>query len=526
MDGDRVYELLRPRARWNLPSETLVREAVIHGEGMLSRDGALCVMTGEYTGRSPCDKFVVRQPPSEAHIDWSSPFNQPFAPEQAEALAKRMLDYAQRLPRLYGFLGSVGRGAAAVPVAVLNEFAWHNLMARHMFVRPAPGEVPAPPEFTLLYLPGFEAVPERDGTHSEVAVLCDLERRLGLIAGSQYGGEEKKFFFYLMNYLLPLQGIFPMHCSANVGAGGDVSTIFGLSGTGKTTLSTDPDRRLLGDDEHGWGPEGVFNFEGGCYAKLIHLSQEGEPLIWEAVNRAGAIMENVPLLEGNVPDFDDERVENTRGVYPLDFLANVELSGMAGHPSAVVYLAFDAAGILPPVAVLDEQQALYWFLAGYTARVAGTERGMGSKPEMTFSPCFGAPFLPWHPRKYLEQLERYLHRHRPLVVLMNTGAIGGPFGNGGSRPPIAASRRMLHAAQNGVLRHIPCDRHPELGILVPRECPGVSPELLCPRTLWRGGDVAYRQAAHQLVTAFQTQVNDVYAGSVPRKVLDASPRLG
>jgi phosphoenolpyruvate carboxykinase (ATP) len=550
LTGDALRAQLAERIRWNLLIPELVEAALQGGEGLLTEDGALCVRTGKFTGRSPADKFTVRRPESEAQIDWSSRFNQPLAPERADALAERMLDYAAGLPRLYGFRGLVGRGPHRVPVALVTEYAWHSLMARQMFVAGEEWESgrvgewengrvgdpaqsshsPIPPlshsptlPFTLLYTPGFHAEPGRDGTRSEAVIVCDLERRLGLIAGTQYGGEEKKFFFYLMNYLMPLQGVFPMHCAANVGPRGDVSLLFGLSGTGKTTLSADPERRLLGDDEHGWSPEGVFNFEGGCYAKLINLSAEREPVIWNAVNRFGSLMENV-ALEGRRPDFHEGSVENTRGVYSLEAVPNREPSAMAGHPRTVVYLTYDASGTLPPIALLDEKQALYWFLAGYTAKVAGTERGLGSKPEPTFSACFGAPFLPFHPARYVELMRDYLARHRPLVVLMNTGMVGGAHGEGGHRPAIDDSRRMLRAAQSGELAAVPTAVHPEFGIRVPLACPGVAPEVLDPRRAWRAGEATYVQAARNLAAAFEQQVTRKYAGTVPADVLDAGPR--
>jgi phosphoenolpyruvate carboxykinase (ATP) len=304
--------------------------------------------------------------------------------------------------------------------------------------------------------------------------------------------------------------------------GGDVCLIFGLSGTGKTTLGTDPERRLLGDDEHGWSDEGIFNFEGGCYAKLIRLSRAGEPVIWDAVNRFGAVMENVTLA-GRTPDFANGDIENTRGVYPLDFVADADPDGMAGHATTIVYLAFDASGVLPPISLLDERQALYWFLAGYTAKVAGTERGLSAQPEPTFSACFAAPFLPWHPAKYVELMRAALDRHRPLVVLMNTGMIGGAYGKGGHRPSIAESRAMLRAAQWRVLRDIPTDLHPEFGVRIPREVPGVPAEVLDPRRAWQGGPDAYRRAAAALAAAFRREVTDRFAGSVPADVLEAGP---
>jgi phosphoenolpyruvate carboxykinase (ATP) len=524
LTGDGLWGGLGGRIRWNAAIPELVEAALRSGEGVLTEDGALCVRTGKFTGRSPADKFTVRRPESAAEIDWSSRFNQPMAPEAAEALAVRMLEYAAGLPVLYGFRGAVGRGPHRVPVAVVTEYAWHSLMARQMFVAEAGAGPPEDPDcFTLLYAPGFHAQPERDGTHSEAVIVCDLERRLGLIAGTQYGGEEKKFFFYLMNYLMPRQGVFPMHCAANVGPQDDVCLLFGLSGTGKTTLSADPERRLLGDDEHGWSEEGVFNFEGGCYAKLINLSADREPVIWHAVNRFGSLMENV-ALQGRRPDFHEGSVENTRGVYPLDVVANREPSGMAGHPRTVVYLTYDASGTLPPVSLLDEKQALYWFLAGYTAKVAGTERGLGTRPEPTFSACFGAPFLPFPPARYVELMRDYLARHRPLVVLMNTGMVGGAYGEGGQRPAIADSRRMLRAAQSGELAGVPTETHPAFGIRVPLACPGVAPEVLDPRRAWRAGEAAYHQAARELAAAFEEQVTGKYRVKVPADVLEAGPR--
>jgi len=523
LTGEALYDTLRPRARWNLPPEELLREAVAHAEGVETEAGALSVMTGAFTGRSPADKFTVRRAPSEAHVDWQSKFNLPIEPERAEPLVARFVEEAARMPRLYGFQGYIGRGPHRVPVALITEKAWHSLMGRHMYVRPTAEELlHHRPEFTLLYTPSLTADPTRDGTRSETAIVCDFERRLGVIGGTEYGGEEKKFFFYLMNYLLPLQDSFPMHCSANDGPQGDVSVIFGLSGTGKTTLSADPDRLLLGDDEHGWDANGVFNFEGGCYAKLIRLSREREEMIWDAVNRPGSILENVPVRDG-APDFHDPRVENTRGVYPLDALPNVDPDGKAGHPTTVVFLTFDASGTLPPVSVLDENQALYWFLAGYTAKVAGTERGLGTQPEPTFSACFAAPFLPWHPRRYVELMRTYLRRHKPVVVLMNTGAIGGPYGEGGERPPIDASRAMLRGAQSGALRSVSLHPHAQYGVLVPDECPGVPAGLLNPLASWKHGAEDYRRRAAEMVAAFRKNVNDRYAGEIDREILDAGP---
>lgn len=525
--GNDLFERLRPHARWNLDAESLLREAVSRGEGALTSAGALRVMTGEYHGRSPKDKYTVRRSPSEAYLDWGSPFNHAVDPAVGEALAHRFARHAEGLPALYGLQAYVGRGAHRLPIALITERAWHCLMGRHMFLPATPQEAATHvPEFTLLYTPSYPVDPERDGVRSEVAILCDLERALGVIGGTEYGGEQKKFFFYLMNYRLPLRGAFPMHCSANVGPARDVSLIFGLSGTGKTTLSADPDRELLGDDEHGWDEDGVFNFEGGCYAKLIRLSREREPLIWDAVNRPGSIMENVTLTGGAEPDFAAGGIENTRGVYPLSAIPNVDPDGRAGHPNTVVFLTFDASGTLPPLAVLNETQALYWFLAGYTAKVAGTERGLGARPEPTFSACFGAPFLPLAPARYVELLGEYLRRHRPLVVLMNTGSLGGPLGAGGARPPIEVSRGLLRAAQSGVLRNAPVRQHPEYGFCIPETCPGVASELLDPRRAWTLAPAEYERSVRELVAAFHKQVNEVYAGRISAEILAAGPRLG
>jgi phosphoenolpyruvate carboxykinase (ATP) len=518
--GPELYRRLHERVRWNLPVEALVRAAVDRGEGVLSPEGALCVDTRPFTGRSPADKYTVRRPPSEARIDWESRFNQPMSPEKAEQLALRFLTAAERCGTLHGFRGYVGRGTHRRPIAVVTELAWHSLMARHLFVRPEPGEpLPEDPHTVLLFFPSCRPEP---GDGGDAVIVCDLENRLGLIGGTSYGGEQKKFLFYLLNYLLPQDDVFPMHCSAGVGRRGDVSVLFGLSGTGKTTLSADPERRLIGDDEHGWDEDGVFNFEGGCYAKLFRLTPEGEPLIWRAVNRPGSLLENVAVKDGR-PDFADDAVENTRGAYPLDALPSVEPSGRAGHPSTVVFLTFDASGTLPPLSLLDETQALYWFLAGYTARVAGTERGMGDRPEPTFSACFGAPFLACPPRVYVELLRDRLRRHRPLVVLMNTGAAGGVYGHGGTRTPLEISRRLLTAAQSGALRSVPAAAHPQFRIRVPAECEGVPPELLDPRRGWPSG-AEYDAEAARLAAQFHERVTRRYAGAVSRDILDAGPQ--
>lgn len=489
----------------NLHPAALVAEALRRGEARLSASGALVADTGRFTGRSPGDKYVVRQDGTEDAIDWG-PANQPLAPHH----------YARLLHRAFTHLHGGGRSlfvqdlhAGADPahrlkVRVVTEQAWHNLFARNMFIRPAAEDLRAfEPDWTVLQMPGFHAKPATDGTASATVIALDLANRLVLIGGTAYAGEIKKSIFTVLNYLLPERGVMPMHCSANVDpATGRSAVFFGLSGTGKTTLSADASRTLIGDDEHGWGLDGVFNFEGGCYAKVIRLDAAAEPEIWAAANRFGAILENVALdpVTG-VPDFDDGlATENTRASYPLDFIPNASATGRAGHPSNIVMLTADAFGVLPPVSLLTPEQAAYHFLSGYTARVAGTERGV-TEPQATFSACFGAPFMPRHPGVYAKLLADLIGRHKPRCWLINTGWTGGAYGTG-RRMPLRETRALLHAALDGRLAEGELRLHPQFGLRMPTACTDVDPALLDPRGTWADKD-AYDSTAREVAGRFE-----------------------
>jgi phosphoenolpyruvate carboxykinase (ATP) len=389
-----------------------------------------------------------------------------------------------------------------LPVRVVSQVAWHNLFARQLFIRPNPLETENhKPEFTILFAPDFETNPAEEGTNSETGIVISFKRRCVLICGTSYAGEMKKSAFTVMNYLLPERGVFPMHCSANVGEAGDVALFFGLSGTGKTTLSADPNRRLIGDDEHGWSDHGVFNFEGGCYAKCIRLSPENEPQIWNAI-RFGTVLENVAMdSETRLMDFDSaEFTENTRAAYPLKFIDGAVIPSVGGHPSNVVFLTADAFGVLPPVSRLTPEQAMYHFLSGYTAKVAGTERGLGKEPEATFSACFGAPFLPRPAATYASLLGEKLRRHKAACWLINSGWAGGPYGVG-ERMKLKYTRAMVNAVLSGELQKVPMTKHPIFGVEVPQSCPGVPPQFLDARGMWADGS-AYDKAARDLARRF------------------------
>ncbi|MGH9661928.1 MAG: phosphoenolpyruvate carboxykinase (ATP), partial [Bryobacteraceae bacterium] len=394
----------------NLGTAQLVEHALRGGEGQLSSGGALCVRTGQFTGRSPKDKFIVRDRATESAVEWGA-VNQPMTPEQFGGLEKKVRAFLDGRETYVQDCWGGADPAYALPIRVVTQYAWHSLFARQLFVRGDPAG--HAPEFTLLFAPQCQASPASDGTRSQTCIAVDFTRKLVLIAGTSYAGEMKKSVFTILNYLLPERGVMPMHCSANVGAGGRVALFFGLSGTGKTTLSADPERRLIGDDEHGWSDRGVFNFEGGCYAKCIRLSRDNEPQIWNAI-RFGAVLENVVVdAETRGLDFDSDAItENTRAAYPVDFIDQAVIPGLGGHPSHVIFLTADAFGVLPPISRLTPEQAMYHFLSGYTAKVAGTERGLGSEPEATFSACFGAPFLPRHPGVYASLLGDKLRQHQ------------------------------------------------------------------------------------------------------------------
>lgn len=483
---------------YNLSTPALVEHALRRGEGRLAANGALVAETGKYTGRSPKDKFVVRDAWTADRVQWGS-VNQPMEPEAFGALLGRVAEYL-RGRELFVFDGAAGAAAQhQIRVRVVTELAWHNAFARNLLLRNPATEGPFA-DWSLIYAPGFQADPERDGTRSEAFIGIDFSRRIVLIVGTRYAGELKKSVFTILNGVLPERGVMPMHCGANVGAQGDVALFFGLSGTGKTTLSSDGDRRLLGDDEHGWSDDGVFNFEGGCYAKTIGLSREAEPQIWEAL-RFGSILENVVLDPGTrLPDYDDGSLtENTRGAYPIDHIPGAVETGVAGHPATIFFLSADAFGVLPPISRLDAEQAMYYFLSGYTSKLAGTERGV-TEPEATFSTAFGEPFLPLPPVRYAEMLGERIARHGVRVFLVNTGWVGGPYGVG-RRVQLRYTRAMVRAALAGELDDMPFQREPYFGLMIPTGCPGVPGALLDPKALWADPD-AYDKQAKELAQRF------------------------
>ncbi len=504
--------LNREHTHYNLPPAGLVEHALRRGEGRLAANGALVATTGKRTGRSPGDKFIVRNTQTAETVEWG-PTNQPMDQLHFEALRERVLDYARQ--RELFVLDTVAGAdpATALPVRVITELAWHNLFARQLFRNDQESRAAARAEpFTVYSMPGFHADPARDGTRSDAVVAIDFGRREVLIAGTEYAGEIKKSIFTVMNFLLPAQGVLPMHCSANMGHAGDVALFFGLSGTGKTSLSSDPERRLIGDDEHGWGEQGIFNLEGGCYAKCIRLRRADEPQIYDAIH-FGSVIENVVLDPASLePDYDDDSLtENTRVAYPLDFVENVVSSGMGGHARTIFFLTADAFGVLPPIARLDHQQAMYHFLSGYTAKLAGTEVGLDKEPQATFEACFGAPFLPLPAVRYAEMLRDKLEQHGTRVFLLNTGWSGGPAG-AGERIPIAFTRAMVHAALAGELDRSETYPEPRFGLRVPLEITGVPAELMQPRTTW-ADPAAHDRAAAALAERFVENFKKFGAGA-------------
>ncbi len=511
------------RVHWNLSPAALYEEALRRGEAQLATAGPLVARTGQHTGRSPNDKFVVREPESERHVHWGA-VNRPIDEAKFDALHRDMMNYAQD-KELYVLDAWGGTDPKyRLPIRIVNEFAWHNLFARNMFLPENDPDKRSShrPEYTVIDLPNFRADPATHGTRSDVFILVHFGRKLVLIGGTHYAGEIKKSIFTILNYTLPLQGVMPMHCSANIGDDGDTALFFGLSGTGKTTLSSDPRRRLIGDDEHGWSDTGVFNFEGGCYAKVIKLSAEAEPQIYETTRRFGTILENVVMdPETRQLNLDDASLtENTRGSYPIDFIDNAELSGRGVHPKNVIMLTADAYGVLPPIARLTPEGAMYHFLSGYTARVAGTEKGV-TEPKATFSTCFGAPFLPLNPNVYAKMLGEKIGRHDARVWLVNTGWTGGPYGVG-NRMKIAHTRAMITAALTGQLDNVAYTRHPIFNIDVPTTCPGVPDSVLDPRSTWPDAgkyDEQARKLAGMFIENFKTFEKDVAPA-----VKDAGPK--
>ncbi len=511
------------RVYWNLSVPALCEEAVRRREGLIAEGGPLVCRTGQHTGRSPNDKFIVRESSSEGHVWWGK-VNRPIEAVHFDELHGQLVRYLEGKELFVQDCFAGADPEYRLPIRVITEQAWHSLFARHMFIRGEQHERVhhAQPGFTVIDAPGFHASPGRHGTNSEVFILVHLGRRTVLIGGTSYAGEIKKSIFTVMNYLLPLRDVLSMHCSANVGPSGDVALFFGLSGTGKTTLSSDPERRLIGDDEHAWSERGVFNVEGGCYAKMIRLSAEAEPQIYATTRRFGTVLENVRMdAASRRLDLDDESLtENTRGAYPLEFIDNAEASGQAGHPRNIIMLTADAFGVLPPIARLSSAAAMYHFLSGYTAKVAGTEKGV-TEPKATFSTCFGAPFMVLHPTVYARFLGDRIARHQARVWLVNTGWTGGPYGVG-SRMKIGHTRAMIRAALAGALDTVPYERDKTFNIDVPTRCPGVPEEVLKPRGTWKDG-TAYDAQAAKLAKMFVDNFKTFEAEAAP-DVKAAGPR--
>jgi phosphoenolpyruvate carboxykinase (ATP) len=507
---------------WNLEAPDLIQHAVRRGEGELAHMGPFVAVTKPHTGRSPNDKFVVKQASTEQDVDWGK-VNQPISEAQFDTLLADVRGYLNGLDEL--FVQDLYCGADAayrLSCRYVTPNAWHANFVRNMFIRPDVAELASfAPNFSILHAPEFQADPATHGTRTSTFIVLNLEQRMILIGGTRYAGELKKSMFTVMNYLLPKQGILSMHCSANIGPAEDTALFFGLSGTGKTTLSADPERGLIGDDEHGWSDHGIFNFEGGCYAKVINLSREQEPDIFATTEMFGTILENVVLEAGTKKvEFENQSItENTRASYPLHYIRNHVPSGRGGHPKHVVFLTADAFGVLPPIARLTSEQAMYYFLSGYTAKLAGTERGV-TEPQATFSACFGAVFLVWHPTKYAEMLGALLKQHDAHVWLVNTGWSGGAYGVG-SRMKLGYTRAMVRAALAGKLDTVKTMTDPVFGLHLPTAIEGVPAEVLNPRNTWKDG-AAYDEQAKKLAGMFSENIKK-FGSAVSKAILDAGP---
>jgi phosphoenolpyruvate carboxykinase (ATP) len=509
------------RVRWNLSTAALYEEAVRKQEGSIAAEGPIVCRTGQHTGRSPNDKFVVREPSSDAQIAWGK-VNRPMEQAQWDALHQ---DFLQSLTdkELYVLDCYAGADPAyRLPVRIITEYAWHSLFCRNLFIDDPAAALAQAPEFTVIDSPSFKADPKRHGTRTECVIALNFAKRLVLIGGTSYAGEMKKSIFSVLNYILPLKNVLSMHCSANIGPASDVALFFGLSGTGKTTLSSDPERQLIGDDEHGWSDRGVFNFEGGCYAKTIKLSAEAEPQIYATTRRFGTVLENVVFdPDTRALNLDDGRhTENTRAAYPIAFIDNAVSSGAGGHPKNIVMLTADAFGVLPPIARLTPQGAMYHFLSGYTAKVAGTEKGV-TEPSATFSTCFGAPFLPLAPGFYARMLGEKIAQHQARVWLVNTGWSGGPYGVG-RRMKIGHTRAMIKAALAGLLDQVAYERDPFFNLDVPTSCPGVPADVLSPRKTWMHPADYDAQAAKVAGMFIENFKN--FEGGVAADVIAAGPK--
>ncbi|MCI1856840.1 MAG: phosphoenolpyruvate carboxykinase (ATP) [Sporolactobacillus sp.] len=497
-----ISELMKvPNTFVNLSSAQLVEKALARNEGALTDQGSLAVRTGKYTGRSPKDKFFVKDSTTEDKIDWKR--NQPISEEVFAGLYNKVINYLRQRHERFVFKGFAGADPQhRLSIQVINEYAWQNLFARQLFIDPTSEELKThQAQFTVLSAPGFKANPTVDGTRSEAFIIISFTHHIVLIGGTEYGGEIKKSIFTVMNYLLPQHQIMSMHCSANQGDDGRVALFFGLSGTGKTTLSNVPNRKLIGDDEHGWSDNGVFNIEGGCYAKTIRLSKEKEPQIYNSIQFA-TVLENV-IVDKNTrrPDYDDGSLtENTRAAYTLENVPNVLMPSLGGHPKAIIFLTADAFGVLPPISLLTPEQAMYQFLSGYTSKLAGTERGV-TDPEPSFSTCFGAPFMPLPAHVYAELLGKRINKHHVSAYLVNTGWTGGPYGTG-KRMELAYTRRMVQAALNDEFKNVATVTDPIFGLHIPKTCPDVPDKVMLPWQTWANSD-DYSRTAHQLANKFK-----------------------
>ncbi|MCB9420512.1 MAG: phosphoenolpyruvate carboxykinase (ATP) [Ardenticatenaceae bacterium] len=510
---------------WNLPTEALYEEIVFRGEGRTTKMGAMLVNTGKHSARAAQDKFVVREAESEENIWWGE-YNRPISPEQFNEVYNRLQGYLQGRDL---FVQDAYAGADPeyrLPVRIISEYAWHSHFARNMFILPQSREEYRQhvPDFTVICVPSFKAFESIDGTRTSTFILLNFAQRIAIIGDSAYSGEIKKSIFTVMNYLLPLEGVMTMHCSANQGDDGDVGLFFGLSGTGKTTLSADPSRHLIGDDEHGWSDDGVFNFEGGCYAKVIRLSPTAEPEIYACTERFGTILENVvydPVTR--LIDLDDPSLtENTRASYPLEYIGNALPDKRGGHPKNIIFLTCDAQGVLPPISRLSSEQAMYHFISGYTSKVGGTEVGLGEEPQITFSACFGAPFMVHHPMFYADLLRRKVERYGVTCWLLNTGWTGGAYGVG-KRISIKYTRALLNAALNGELDNVEYYTDPIFGFEVPKSCPNVPEDVLYPAQAWSSEKdymSKYRSLAARFVDNFKK-----YAPECPPEVRAAGPKM-
>lgn len=508
---------------WNLYPAALVELAVQRGEGKLTSQGSIAVATGKYTGRSPNDKFIVQNGNADDADIWWGKVNRPISPENFEKLYQKMIAYYVGRDAFVQDLAVGNHPKYQMPIRVITEQAWTSLFARDLFVRLTDEQrAQHEPEFVVIQAPGCKADPATDGTNSEAFIVVNFTKKIILIGGSAYAGEVKKSIFTIMNYLMPRRGVLSMHCSANIGKDGDTALFFGLSGTGKTTLSSDPERGLIGDDEHGWGEDGVFNFEGGCYAKTIKLNPKYEPLISAACKNFGTVLENVvydPITR--VCDFDSDKLtENTRGAYPIEFIPGFVAEGRGGHPKNVFFLTADAFGVLPPIAKLTPEQAMYYFLSGYTSKLAGTERGIVA-PEATFSTCFGSPFLPLKPGTYADLLGKKIAAHNAQVWLVNTGWTGGPYGVG-HRFELPYTRAMIRAALTGALEKVPTHCDPFFGLPIPSSCPDVPGEVLNPMTTWED-KAAYEKQAKDLAERFIKNFEQ-YVEQVSPEVVKSGPK--